>query len=143
MVISLSTIRNNAYTTFFDHLQTGTYAISTNNIHTNYSDYRVRAEGYPQIIILSPLITQTGSTMTRSSQFFDINYTIEVYHNSAQNARTFSDEIMDKIDSGRSVFTTAKINNLRVTAEDYEVLYHGPKNEQHKITINWVGRYIS
>jgi len=137
MSVSISTIRANAYTTLYNHLQTGTYALTTNNIHPSYKDIQLRSEGYPQVIILTPVVRVKKGTMTYAVRDAIINYTIEVYHNSAANVQALADDINNKINTGREVFTQASVTQLNLDSEDYDELYYGPRQTMHKITQNW------
>ena len=45
MAITIATIRNAIYTALYNHLQTGTYAITSNNIYPNFNHEQIIKDG--------------------------------------------------------------------------------------------------
>lgn len=143
MAVTLATIRASSYTTMFNHLQTGTYALSTNNIHPSYNDNQLKTEGFPQIIILPPIVSQVKLTLSESQSIkeADVNYTIETYHSSAESAQAIADEVSNNINTGLNVFTAAGLRRVEFTEDDYERSFMGARTSVHKVTLNITFKY--
>ncbi len=142
--LSFSTVRTNAYTELYNLLQTGTYAISTNNIHPSYNNKQVIKEGYPQLIIYEPEIatTRLGLAPVTALHTFDIRFVIEVIHNSAANAKTIADEVINKILSGRVVLSAAGIREINFEFDSIEVIEWKQYQSNHHYRLNMNARYI-
>lgn len=121
MAIAMATLRTNVYTIFYNHLQTGTYAITSSNIHPSFNESQLIQEGYPQIIINNPIIGQ-GERLTvgRANNVweFPITVNIDIYEDSASDAKTVADEVMNKIITGRSVFCDEGFKRLKIESDD-------------------------
>ena len=133
MAVALSTIRANSYTTMYSHLQTGTYAISTDNIHPNYTDSQLKSEGMPQVIIDVTVSSMDKITVGRNSPLYqaNINYHITVFHSSAANARTLADEVINKIRTGLSVFYAVNLKGFTFDTDEYTKVYYAAKRTAH------------
>jgi len=144
MAVSLANIRANAYTTMYNHLQTGTYKISTDNIHSSYNDTQSAKEGYPQVIIEKPIISMEKITMGRVSPVFHaiVNYNINVFHTSAENAQAIADEVMNKIRTGLSVFYAVNMKNFIFDEDSTDRVYRGAKSSVHIYRLVIICRYI-
>ena len=141
MAVALATLRANCYTTMYDHLQTGNYAISTNNIHPNYNDQQLMSEGLPQVIIkLKAEVKKLSADGSIREAIID--YMIEVLHNSAQNTRTSMDEIGNKIRSGKTVFTAVDLYPREEGEDSPEESYYSSNRTIHRGVLHFTFVYI-
>jgi len=120
------------------HLQHATYGIGTTNIHTVYKDNNANSEGWPQVMI-RPVVTRTSQGMTSKLQVANVDYEIQIYHNSAENARLWADKVDASLTTYRGAFQSAGFYARQGddVTEDYEVLYAGPNRYIHVITMNY------
>lgn len=144
---SLSTIRTDTYTVMYNHLQTGTYAITTNNIHPSYNDTHLAKEGYPQVVIWEPMISEsilTKGAFTNSVKQANITYWIHIRHNSAANLRLVVDEICNKIRTGLSVFRAENLRPQRdeFISENYGQTYARPNQTIHYCDLSVKFKYL-
>ena len=145
MTLTLSTIRDNIYDDLYSHIQTGTYAISTDNIHPSANDKQLRDEGFPQVII-SDIITSDNKITKGRISLYEINYSImfHIYHNSAENARTLTDEIQGKFrGNGRAYLRTLGFKRLKWETDDYEMIHYGPNKTAHIYHLNLTGVFVA
>ena len=144
MTLALSTIRTNVYTDVYNHLQTGTYAITTNNIHPVWKDEQLQDESHPQVIITNIIVPEDKITFGRVGMYeVSISFTIEAHHNSAANARTLADEILSKFKgAGKAVLESAKLNNIKLDSESYDMINWAPNELDHVYTMLFTARYI-
>jgi len=130
----------------YNHLQTGTYAIDTDNIFPSYNDKQVAKNGYPQVIIFEPEISKTilttGTTANAVKQA-DVMYHIQAWHNSAAGIKTLVDEIDNNISTGQSVFRLAGLRQMRgdFITESYGQTYKRPNQTIHYCDISVNFRY--
>lgn len=143
-MVDISTIRTDAYTTMYNLLSDSSIGITNNsNIHSRYNDNNANREGYPQII-LNPIIERSSEGFRRSGQWAMINYEIQVWHNSPENARTVADEIDNVIRTNHS--TSLANNGIRFNDEEdanesKDEVYAGSKRAIQIITMNFPFRY--
>jgi len=80
--ITGDTVRDKAWIALYNHLQTGTYAISTDTIHSAMSDDLVKSHGYP-IVIIEPASTSNVKLMMNRDGIKErpITFNIMVYEN--------------------------------------------------------------
>ena len=146
MVIAvLKTVRTDVYTKFFNHLQTGTYAISTNNIHPHLNRLQTIQEDYPQIIVNPPEVAFEKLTFgLGGSTLYSANFalTIDVYHNSSENAKSMADEITHQIIIGQAVFRNDNIKRIETEADDLDVQDINARTSVHKYMITVTGVVI-
>jgi hypothetical protein len=147
MAISFATVRNNLYTAVYDHLQTGTYAITSNNIHPSFNSEQVVTEGYPQVIIDEPkLAIERGSVAPREPiRNVPFKIPLEIHHNSAANAKTVADEVTNKIITGNQALRTAGLMMLEFDEEDVDVREYQENKSNHvyKMTLKGVYRALA
>lgn len=142
MAVALATIRTNIYTTLYNHLQTGTYALSTNNIHPVFKRLERVQERYPQVIITAPLVAIEQLTMG-STKVYSCPFTVmfEIYHSSSVNVKALSDELTNKIITGVSVLQAAGMKRISFEQDDLEVEDHSAIDATHIIRLTLVGVY--
>ena len=142
--LTVATVRTNFYAEIYAHLQTGTYAISSNNIHPSFNNEQVLKEGYPQVVIkvkadlkrltLAPVLPRWRANMHCS---------ILVIDESSANSKTVADQIIDKITSGLSVLRGFGIMNLEFeTDSDEQDINYTQEKTIHPRTINFKAIYI-
>ena len=144
MAVALATLRKDCKDTMYNHLQTGSYAISTDNIHTRYTDDFYHQEGLPQVIIHKPVISKVRLTIDGSIKRASVNFLIEVRHSSVDNLLTLMDEIENKIDSGEDVFVAVNLYpDVDETRPDkYDERYAGARKTHHIGVINRNYHYV-
>ena len=144
MAITLANVRTNTYTTFYNHLQTGAYAISTDNIHPSYNRLQRIQEDYPQVIINEPIVgSATKLTTGRSNNVweFPITVNIDIYEDSALDAKALADEIMNKLITGRSELSNAGFKRLRFESDTVDVEPYSQVKTLHTYTVSVSGIY--
>ena len=141
-MVALATLKTDIWKVFYDHLQTGTYAISTDNIFSAYPDEE--SVTYPMVIIYPPATsTRRISQGNYANTVKEVNFTvpIEVYHNSAKNVKSLIDEVENKIRTGMDVFTNNSLYNIQFESSDYDWWIESNK-KVHRCTIEISGRYV-
>ena len=122
MAVTLATIRDSTWTTIYNHLQTGTYAISTDNIYSAWSDNLVSDNGYPIVIIETPKVTNTKINMNRDGiKECIISLDIMVYHTKSADLKALLDEIANMLDIGWRTLSSNGLKNLNFLEGDYDV----------------------
>ncbi len=140
--LTLATVRTNAYNEVHDILQT-TNAISTDNIHPSYNNNQTIKEGYPQVIVNEPRSSWTKKTMggsnSTATKLYMIPFTIaiDVYHNSASNAKTLTDEVTEKLIGSRETLRTKGIFDIEFDDDDIDVTEYKQHKSIHKYTVNF------
>lgn len=141
----LKTIRTDLYTKFYNLLQTGTYALSTNNIHPHFNRLQLLQERYPQVIVTAPKVALEKVTFGRGANTkYVANFVvmIEAYHSSSANAKTIADEITQKIIIGESALNADNIKGIQVDSDDLDVTDHSAVDSTHMYTITVTGRVL-
>lgn len=145
---TLATLRTDAYTTMYNHLQTGTYAISTDNIHPSYNDTHLAKEGYPQVAILEPRITKailTKGLISNALKSAYVTFVIHVRHNTSASLKSLVDDVDNKISTGLSVFRAQGLRPVRndnFISEEYGSTYSRPNQTIHYCDISIQFRYV-
>lgn len=143
MAIALATIRSNVYTTLYNHLQTGTYAITTNNIHPSYNRLQMIQEGYPQVVITEPVVEFTKTTFGSTGLYtIPISVSIEIYEDAASDVKTVADEVTNKIISGRSVLQAAGLKRIKIDPDEVSAEPYSQVKTLHQYTIMFTAEYI-
>lgn len=144
MALALASIRTNIYTTVYNHLQTGTYAITSNNIHPSYNDAQLQSEGFPQVIINNITVPEEKLTFgTKGMYNINISFNIHVHHSSAVNSRAVADEVCSKFKGdGKAILETAKLNNVKLNSETYERIPYAVNRSDHVHLLEFTGRYM-
>ena len=143
MSIALATIRTNIYTTLYNHLQTGTYAITSNNIHPSFNRDQTTKEGYPQIIITKPIV-ETSRLTFGSANSYSVPFTvrIDLYEDSAAESKALADEVMNKLLSGKATLRTNGIKNLQLDEDDVDSTNFTASNTIHQYSVFVKGLFI-
>jgi len=141
-MVNLSTLSTDVWQVLYDHLQTSTYAISTDNIYSAYPD--TGSITYPMVIIYPPIINLKEITTGGGSQSIkecSIVYNIEIYHTSAKNLKSLIDEIINSIKNGKENFSSNGIKNINFTDSDYDWWIETGK-KIHMFSLTYTGRLI-
>jgi len=142
MAVTLATIRDSSWTTIYNHLQTGTYAISTDNIFSAWSDTLVSDNGYPIIIIEPPKVTNTKINLSRDNiKQCDVSINIMIYHNTAATVKSLTDEIANKLDTGWRILSGEGLKNLDFLEGDFDVYLTAGK-KVHVMNVPITFRYM-
>jgi hypothetical protein len=117
MTLNTSTLGDDVWALVFNHLKTGTYEISADNIHSSYNDSLLNSEGFPQVIIGLPRVSRKKVTLNSSSTGtydWEIAMDVEVYHSSNERCKKLMDEVRDSLTSGLSVFEAEDLDMLEL-----------------------------
>jgi len=136
--MELSTIYEDAWDVIYNHLQTGSYAISTDNIHSAMNDKQIRTEGYPQVIIAPPKIGIPKLTFNRRKA--DISFTCMVYHTSAESVKSLASEVISSLIDGEMTLMSNGLFNLTIGESDYD-WYTDNNKKIHVISIPLIFEY--
>lgn len=121
-----ATIRNEAWLTLYNHLITGDFAISTNNIFGAMNDQLIKEKGYPVVIIESPKIDNVRLTINDGdARRRNISFMIRVYSTEAKDMKILMDEIEDKITTGKDVLTRNRLRRHEFLEGDYDFYTDG------------------
>lgn len=143
MTLALATIRTNIYTTLYNHLQTGTYALTTNNIHPSYTHLQRIQEGYPQVVINEPTIEMNKITFgTKGLYEVPFSVVIDIYEDNSVEAKSQADEISNKILTGRVVLQTAGIKRIKFDSDSIDVEPYSQIKTLHNYHLLFTGVYI-
>jgi len=140
----MTTIQNlttDIWKSVYDVLQTGTYAISTDNIYSAYNDELIKDVGYPVVIIRVPNVTMEKQTITGKKIQAEITVVIDVYHNSSKNMKVIVDEIMYAFKNARTEFVADNLYRVNVDTTDSDFWTDGMKTI-HIYTISVTMRYV-
>lgn len=129
-----ATIITDVWDVMYNHLQTGTYAISTDNIFSAYNSTLARDKGYPLVIIFPPATSIDKESINNQVTRSEIDWTIEVYHTSAASVKALADEVRNKIYTGRKVFEAQRLMRINFDANGYDMWEDGSK-KIHMITL--------
>jgi len=144
MAIALATISTDLWDTLYNHLQTGTYAITTNNIFSAFNDKLIADVGLPIVVIQPPDISLKSNNMNSSITIAEVSYIIEIYHKTAADLKTVTEEVINKIRTGYNVFALV---NLKRTRDDwfktigYDSWQTAPNHRIHKYVMEVSFRY--
>jgi len=142
MAVTLATLRDSSWTTVYNHLQTGTYAISTDNIFSAWSDTLVNTRGYPIVIIESPKVTNTKINLNRDNiKQCDVSINIMIYHNTSASVKSLTDEVANMLDTGWRVLNTEGLKNLEFLEGDADVYVEAGK-KVHVMNVPVAFRYV-
>jgi len=141
MTIAKATIRTNTWDTIYSHLQTGNYALSTNNIFSAWNSTLAVDKGYPLVIIEPPQVSFNKVNVTGDLTDSTIIFNIEIYHNSSANVKALADEVTNSLESGRFVFAGVEMKNMTIEGGDYDTWAEGDK-KIHKISFPVSFRYV-
>jgi len=136
-MVDISTLRTDVWDLIYNALQTGTYAISTNNIHGAMNDSLITSEGYPQVIIFSPAIETTAKDFKKELHEKKINIMIEIYHKSTEAIKVLVDEVEDKFWEAEKdgIWGDSFLFNLEMPDNDYD-FWQDNKKTIHRATLN-------
>ena len=141
--LTIATVRTNAYTEIYNHLQTGTYAITSNNIYPNFNHEQIIKDGYPSIVINKPKINFERLTLASLGRWrVPISVEIECWHNSAANAKTVADKITEKILSGISVLRSKGMYNIEFDGDDTQTIQYTQEKALSVYFIRFKATYI-
>lgn len=147
--LTLATVRTNAYTEIYNLLQTGTYTITSNNIHPNFNQNQLTKEGYPQVIIKEPRTSRKKITLdarysgAQAIYRVPISIEIEIYHNSSANAKAVADEVDNKIISGREVLRAAGMFNVEFEEDDVQDIEFTKLHTDYIYTLRYSATFLS
>jgi len=126
--ITGDTVRDKAWIALYNHLQTGTYAISTDTIHSAMSDDLVKSHGYP-IVIIEPASTSNVKLMMNRDGIKErpITFNIMVYENTVIKVEQLADEVEASLDNGWRNLAGSGLKNLEILEGDSDWFTEGSK----------------
>jgi hypothetical protein len=126
-----------AWQIMYDHLQTGAYAISTNNIFSAWNDKLVEDVGMPLIVIYPPSFSRSCLSLNGAVVQDPVSFTLEIYHKTSKDVKQLTDEIISKLVNGYSVFATSGLKRDMknwIKTVDYSAWTNG-NHRLHRYTI--------
>lgn len=139
--IQLSTIRTDCWEALYNHLQTGDYAISTDNIFSSLNESLISEKGYPMVEIEPPTIGSVKLTLNREIKGCTVTFTIKVYHDSSKELKVLADEVHNQIESGWKILSSAGLNRPDFPEGDYDWYTEG-KKKIHISIISIIFKYV-
>ena len=134
--ISSSTIRDNAWLILYNHLQTGEFAISTNNIYSAMNKTLLSDKGYPMVIISPPRITDEKRSLNRDGDSdITLDFNLMIYHTSAATVKILADEVTYNLRNGWRKLAGAGLKNLQFIGEDYDWFNESENSTIHVYSI--------
>jgi 6-phosphogluconate dehydrogenase len=141
MSISRASIRTSVWDIVYTHLQTGTYALTTNNIFSSWNSTLAQDKGYPLVIIKPPITSLVKLSANQQITASEVIVNIEVYHTSAENLKSVMDSISNSLYTGRKVFQANRLMNMEIGSENYDSWEEGQRKiHVGSMDVNW--RYI-
>jgi len=143
MTIAKATLTTNAWDTLYNHLQTGAYAISTDNIFSAWNSTLAEDKGYPLVIIEPPITSFNKLNVTGDLTESEIVFNIEVYHNNAANLKVLIDDINNKLLTGKRVLAGLGIKNMKIDAGAYDTWEEAGKKvhrSQYPISFRYIAK---
>jgi len=140
--LALATLRKDVWQMLYNHLQTGTYTISTDNIHGAMNKQLVEDEGYPQVIITRPKINNIKLVANNRIMQADIAVTIMVYTTGGDTVRVLADEVNNSIRTGWRTLNSYGLKNIQFPEGDSDYFNEGSKSTIHIEIINVTARYV-
>ena len=120
MSITKATCVTDIWNTIYNHLQTGSYAISTNNIFSAWNSKLAKDTGYPLVILFPPHVSFNKTDLHGNITDSKVVENIEVYNTSAANLKSLVDEVCNKLLTGRKVFSAVRLMNMNITSMDFD-----------------------
>jgi len=142
MAVTKATIRTSTWDTLYNHLQTGTYALTTNNIFSAWNSTLASDKGYPLVIIDPPIVPFKKESANGQYTNSEIVFNIEIYHTSAESVKVLADSVTNSLLSGKSVFEAQRMMNINIEGGSNNAWEEG-KKKIHVIDFSVTFRYIS
>lgn len=142
--ITAATIRVKSWKVVYDLLQTGTYAISTDNIHGAMNDKLISNTGYPMVIITPPKVSNTKMVLNRDGEKNrTVVFNIMVYNTSQANTKSLMDEVQNKMDTGWRVLAGAGLKTMQFIEDDYDYFNEGEDSTIHIYNLPVSFKYVT
>jgi len=142
-MVGIATLTTDKWQILYDFLQTGTYALSTNNIYSAYNDELIANKGLPLVIIYPPSVSISLVDLPGNHKMVDIVYNIEVFHKTSKECKSLVDEIVNKLCAGQNVISAYDMRRKRegfISTLDYDSWQSG-KHRIHRYTVAVNYRY--
>jgi len=145
MAMTFNQLTTQAWSIMYNHLQTGLYALSTDNIFSAYNDQLISNVGFPLVIIYPPVISIKNIDMKGQIKRASIGFQIDIFHKTAKDLKTLTDEVIDKLNTGYIVFATNKLRKIKdgewFSSIDYDSWKYDTQNvHTYSIEVNY--KYI-
>jgi hypothetical protein len=143
--VTLETLRSTLYTLLYNHLKTGTYAITnSDNIFPTHKEDQIDQYGYPEVVIIQPKIGNISQNRFGGVSGADVSYSIEIREDNSADAKTTSDEIQHKVEqkTARQIFRDAGLTDYNFDGDDYNPEYGMSHNTIHLTTLNFSFKFI-
>lgn len=141
-MVTFATIRNSSWQSVFNFLQTGTYAISTDNIYSAKNDELISSVGYPIVILEKPTVNITRKTLNMDGvKEASVHFAIRVYHTSGKTAEVLADEISSKFISGWRSLSSNGLKSMDMPTTDTDIYREKDKKiHVQVISLNFIYR---
>jgi len=135
-MVTLATIRNSSWQAIYNLLQTGDYAISTDQIYSAMNDGLVSSKTLPIIVIGKPLVRITKKTLNLDGiKEASVNFTIRIFHNTAKQAEVLADEVSNSFLTGWRTLSGNGLKNMDFQDSDTDS-YHEKSKKIHVQILN-------
>jgi hypothetical protein len=142
-MVSIATLTTSTWDAVYNFLQTGTYALTTNNIYSAYNDRLLVNTALPIVIVYHPSISI--SEVNKNIRYAKISFTIEIYHKTAENLKSVTDELLNKFMTGYAVFEAISLKKARanwIETLDYSSWESGENHRIHRNTLAINFKYV-
>jgi hypothetical protein len=126
-MVSKNTLTTNVWDEVYAVLQTGAFAITTNNIFSAWNSTLANDKGYPLVILDPP--SANLNKLSANGAFIQSRAVVNcrVYHTSSQNVKAVRDEIVSKLLAARKFLAGKRLLRLNIEDGDYDVWSEGNK----------------
>lgn len=142
--ITSATIRDKSWLAVYNLLQSGTYAISTDNIKGAMNSKLVTTVGYPIVIVSPPKVTNEKILLNRDGvKERSVSFNIMIYNTSQETAKTLADEVQDSMDRGWRVLAASGLKTMQFAEDDYDYFNEGENSTIHIYNIPVRFKYVT
>lgn len=133
--VTFATLRNNLWLAVNNTLESGTFAISTGNIHSAMNDAQIDSEGYPQVIVHKPTFDRDGLDLSNTSIDCGTTFFVQIFHTTSASAGTLADEVENKFWIAQEVWDGLGLRGLETVSVDNDFYTTGGK-KVHVVSFN-------
>jgi len=135
-MVDINSIRTDSWDAVYNLLQTGTHAITTNNIFSSWNSQLIKDKGHPMVIIKPSKVDIQKLTVKGNTLRCPVELPIEVYHNNSKNCKAVADEVTAKLIAGRIVLTQSGLYGMEIESVDEDSWQDGKTRKEHFISFN-------
>ena len=116
--VSFTNLLTNSWDNLYALLQTGTYALTTNNIYGFWNDKLAKNVTLPIVVIRKPLVSVTRRTIASGVRQAELSFLIGVYHTTDANCKAVMDEVMSAL-TNQDALNVFAGNQMYVDDKEY------------------------